>query len=214
MLGFVIQRLLQAVIVLRIISVLVVCGVGGLVYAYIGGGGVAGAGELGGLEDIAARTGEAARGALRLLGTTAGPLAPFVAALAAQGFPARYPGSPVLVRAALRPQDRLVCCELHPEDHAAWRAHFARDRQVAVHLRDAYEAIRALTPFPERRGLVLLDPPFEAEDEFGRPPDGGAEFPAVRGGCDVRLRLVSFSLIFPSSADRVIFFFFLSCGCL
>ena len=97
-----------------------------------------------------------------------GPLAPFVAALAAQGFPARYPGSPALIRAALRPQDRLACCELHPEDHAALRAHFARDPQVAVHRRDAYEAIRALTPFAERRGLVLLDPPFEAEDEFDR----------------------------------------------
>jgi 23S rRNA (adenine2030-N6)-methyltransferase len=118
--------------------------------------------------DEAARTGEAAHGALRLRGITEGPLAPFVAALAAQGFPARYPGSPALIRAALRPQDRLACCELHPEDCAALRAHFARDRQVAVHLRDAYEAIRALTPFPERRGLVLLDPPFEAEDEFDR----------------------------------------------
>jgi 23S rRNA (adenine2030-N6)-methyltransferase len=116
----------------------------------------------------AARTGEAAKGALRLQGIAEGPLAPFVAALAAQGFPARYPGSPALIRAALRPQDRLVCCELHPEDHAALRAHFARDGQVAVHRRDAWEAIRALTPFPERRGLVLMDPPFEQEDEFAR----------------------------------------------
>lgn len=118
--------------------------------------------------DEAARTGEAARGALRLQGIADGPLAPFVAALAAQGFPARYPGSPALIRAALRPQDRLAGCELHPEDHAALRAHFARDRQVAVHRRNAYEAIRALTPFPERRGLVLLDPPFEQDAEFAR----------------------------------------------
>lgn len=116
----------------------------------------------------AGRTGEAAKGALRLQGIGEGPLAPFVAALAAQGFPARYPGSPALIRAALRAQDRLACCELHPEDHAALRAHFRGDRQVAVHKRDAYEAIRALTPFPERRGLVLMDPPFEQEDEFGR----------------------------------------------
>ncbi len=116
----------------------------------------------------AARTGEAARGALRLAGVTEGPLLPFVAALREQGFPARYPGSPALIRAALRPQDRLACCELHPEDHAALRAHFAGDRQVAVHRRDAWEAIRALTPFPERRGLVLMDPPFEQEEEFAR----------------------------------------------
>ena len=116
----------------------------------------------------AARTGEAARGALRLADVADGPLLPFIEALRAQGFPARYPGSPALIRAALRPQDRLACCELHPEDHAALRAHFARDRQVAVHRRDAYEAIRALTPFPERRGLVLLDPPFEEDAEFDR----------------------------------------------
>lgn len=116
----------------------------------------------------AARTGEAAQGALRLQGITEGPLAPFVAALVAQGFPVRYPGSPALIRAALRPQDRLACCELQPEDHAALRAHFAHDRQVAVHRRDAYEATRALTPFPERRGLVLMDPPFEQDAEFER----------------------------------------------
>lgn len=116
----------------------------------------------------AARTGEAARGALRLAEVTDGPLAPFAQALRARGFPARYPGSPALVRAALRPGDRLMCCELHPEDHAALRAHFARDPQVAVHRRDAWEAIRALTPFPEKRGLVLVDPPFEQEEEFAR----------------------------------------------
>lgn len=116
----------------------------------------------------AARTGEAARGALRLADVRDGPLLPFVEALRAQGFPARYPGSPALIRAALRPGDRLLCCELHPEDHAALRALFARDPQVAVHRRDAWEAIRGLTPFPEKRGLVLLDPPFEQEEEFAR----------------------------------------------
>jgi 23S rRNA (adenine2030-N6)-methyltransferase len=116
----------------------------------------------------ALRTGEAARAALRLADVHDGPLLPFVAALRAQGFPARYPGSPALIHAALRPGDRLLCCELHPEDHAALRARFAGDRQVAVHRRDAWEAVRALTPFPEKRGLVLFDPPFEQEDEFAR----------------------------------------------
>ncbi len=118
--------------------------------------------------DEAARTGEAARGALRLPDVPGSPLAPLLAALAAQGFPARYPGSPALIRAALRPGDRLACSELHPEDHAALRALFRGDRQVAVHRRDAWEALRALTPFPERRGLVLIDPPFEQEGEFER----------------------------------------------
>jgi len=125
-----------------------------------------GAYDLGAAEAL--RTGEAAQGALRLQSIAEGPLGPFVAALAAQGFPARYPGSPLLIRAALRAGDRLACCELHPEDNAALRTLFARDGQVAVHRRDAWEAIRALTPFAEKRGLVLMDPPFEQEEEFAR----------------------------------------------
>jgi 23S rRNA (adenine2030-N6)-methyltransferase len=77
-----------------------------------------------------------------------------------------YPGSPTLIRALLRPDDRLICCELHPEDAAALRQLFARDRQVAVHQRDAWEALGALLPPKERRGLVLIDPPYEDRDEF------------------------------------------------
>jgi 23S rRNA (adenine2030-N6)-methyltransferase len=79
-----------------------------------------------------------------------------------------YPGSPALVRALMRPQDRLVCCELHPEDHAALRAGMRGEAQVSVHLRDGYEAVRAFLPPRERRGLVLIDPPYEAPDEFAR----------------------------------------------
>ncbi|MBR0669098.1 23S rRNA (adenine(2030)-N(6))-methyltransferase RlmJ [Roseomonas hellenica] len=116
----------------------------------------------------ATRTGEALRGAARLAGITEGPLADYAALLREGGFPAHYPGSPVLVRALLRPGDRLVANELHPEDHAALRALFARDPQVAVHRRDAYEALGALSPFPEKRGLVLMDPPFEEDGEFDR----------------------------------------------
>ncbi len=77
-----------------------------------------------------------------------------------------YPGSPADPRALLRPDDRLACCELHPEDAAALRRHFAGDRQVAVHHRDAWEALGALLPPKERRGLVLIDPPFEDPEEF------------------------------------------------
>ncbi|MBX6374857.1 MAG: 23S rRNA (adenine(2030)-N(6))-methyltransferase RlmJ [Acetobacteraceae bacterium] len=118
----------------------------------------------------AERTGEWRQGIGRLLGLTAeeGPLADYVALTRALGAPARYPGSPALVRALLRPQDRLICVELHPEDHAALAARFRGDRQVAVHRRDGWEALRALTPPPERRGLVLMDPPFEQEGEFDR----------------------------------------------
>ncbi len=79
-----------------------------------------------------------------------------------------YPGSPALIRALLRPADRLVCCELHPEDHAALRGVMRGEGQVAVHLRDGYEAMRAFLPPAERRGLVLIDPPYERGDEFAR----------------------------------------------
>ncbi len=124
----------------------------------------------------AERTGEWRQGIGRLLGIADGPLADYAALARAAGAPARYPGSPALIRALLRPQDRLVCVELHPADQAALRARFRGDPQVAVHRRrDAWEALRALTPLPERRGLVLLDPPFEAEGEFERLAAGIAE---------------------------------------
>jgi 23S rRNA (adenine2030-N6)-methyltransferase len=98
----------------------------------------------------------------------AGALADYVALVRQAGFPGSYPGSPALIRALMRPEDRLVLCELHPEDHATLKARYRRDAQVAVHKRDAYESLAALTPFPERRGLVLIDPPFEQDGEFDR----------------------------------------------
>lgn len=80
----------------------------------------------------------------------------------------RYPGSPLIVRALLRPQDRLVANELHPEDAASLRKSLVRDAGLRIESRDGYECLRALLPPPERRGLVLIDPPFEEPDEFGR----------------------------------------------
>lgn len=80
----------------------------------------------------------------------------------------RYPGSPRLIRALLRPQDRLVLSELHKADHARLKALFAGDGQVAVHLRDAYQGLKAFLPPRERRGLVLIDPPYERKDEYAR----------------------------------------------
>jgi 23S rRNA (adenine2030-N6)-methyltransferase len=81
---------------------------------------------------------------------------------------ATYPGSPEIVRLLLRGEDRLIACELHPDDVQALRARYRGDRRVSVHHRDGYEAARALTPPPERRGLVLIDPPFEQKDETQR----------------------------------------------
>jgi len=114
------------------------------------------------------RTGEWRQGIARVMPSGAPPLAEYREAVREAGFPAFYPGSPALIRARLREADRLMLCELQPEDHATLRHRFRGDAQVAVHRRDAWEAVGALTPFPERRGLVLIDPPFEQEGEFDR----------------------------------------------
>jgi 23S rRNA (adenine2030-N6)-methyltransferase len=81
---------------------------------------------------------------------------------------ATYPGSPEIVRRLLRDGDRLIACELHPDDVQSLRARYRGDRRVAVHHRDGYEALVALTPPAERRGLALIDPPFEQKDEAAR----------------------------------------------
>ena len=125
----------------------------------------AGAGKYDLQADQAQRTGEAQAGIVRLLENPPPALADFTALMRQLGL---YPGSPAIIRAMLRPGDRAAACELHPEDHAALRRHFARDAQMAVHLRDGFEAIRAFLPPTERRGLTLIDPPYEAPDEFSR----------------------------------------------
>ncbi len=78
-----------------------------------------------------------------------------------------YPGSPLLATLLMREQDRAQLCELQGDEAQALRELFRGDARVAVHDRDGYAALRALLPPKERRGLVLIDPPFEAqEDEF------------------------------------------------
>jgi 23S rRNA (adenine2030-N6)-methyltransferase len=84
----------------------------------------------------------------------------------------RYPGSPKLVRALLRPQDRLSAIELHPEEADALKALFDGDYQTRVTTLDGWLALGAHLPPRERRGLVLVDPPFEEEGEFDRLVDG------------------------------------------
>lgn len=91
-------------------------------------------------------------------------LAPFNA----DGALTAYPGSPALIAAALRPRDRLAACELHPDDAATLNRRFARADNVQIHARDGWEALTALLPFPERRGLILIDPPYEEPDELER----------------------------------------------
>ena len=84
----------------------------------------------------------------------------------------RYPGSPLIARRLLRPDDRLVVNEAHPEDAASLAALFAKDRAVRTLALDGWSALKALLPPKERRGLVLVDPPFEEQGEFKRLLDG------------------------------------------
>jgi 23S rRNA (adenine2030-N6)-methyltransferase len=77
-----------------------------------------------------------------------------------------YPGSPALVTTSMRDQDALMACELHPEDASALRRALPRAPNVHVHERDGWEALGALLPPTQKRGLVLIDPPYEATDEL------------------------------------------------
>jgi 23S rRNA (adenine2030-N6)-methyltransferase len=133
--------------------------------------------DLAGVE--AGKTGESQAGIEKLLSwaRNARPLPDAIAryrdalkAFGDDGGRSVYPGSPLLIAQALRADDRLACCELQPEEAAALKALMAADARVGVHARDGYDAMKAMLPPKERRGLVLIDPPYEAQ---------GAEFDAV-----------------------------------
>ena len=144
----------------------------------------AGAGryELTGIE--AGKTGEWRDGIARLMPLHANEhvpnniallLAPYLEAVAAVNPPGAptgvltiYPGSPVIARHLMRPGDQLVANELHPQDHIALQTEFKRTADTKVLNLDAWVAVKSLLPPPERRGVVLIDPPFERSDEFQR----------------------------------------------
>jgi 23S rRNA (adenine2030-N6)-methyltransferase len=121
--------------------------------------------DIGGKE--ATKTKEAEDGIARLLKVAElpGVLSDYCAIVRSSGANV-YPGSPSIAAKLLRPQDRLVAVEMHPEEFAALRSALARfPRTRAIH-GDGYREMRSLLPPPERRGLVLMDPPFESDDEF------------------------------------------------
>jgi 23S rRNA (adenine2030-N6)-methyltransferase len=96
-------------------------------------------------------------------------LAPYLDVLVAHNPDGRlriYPGSPAIVQAFLRPQDRLLACELEPNAAASLKHNFAHDRRVKVVAIDGWRALGAFVPPPERRGLVLIDPPYEEPSDF------------------------------------------------
>jgi 23S rRNA (adenine2030-N6)-methyltransferase len=86
-----------------------------------------------------------------------------------------YPGSPLIARALLRPQDRLVACEVEAGARKRLIDALRRDRQGRVVDLDGWMALPAFVPPKERRGLVLIDPSFEQKDEFERLAEGFAQ---------------------------------------
>lgn len=102
-------------------------------------------------------------------------LQPYLEAVRAQnpdGGLKHYPGSPLIARHLLRNQDRLTAVELHPADAARLKSIFAGDFQTRVIELDGWLALGAQLPPKEKRGLVLIDPPFEEEGEFSRLVEG------------------------------------------
>jgi 23S rRNA (adenine2030-N6)-methyltransferase len=83
-----------------------------------------------------------------------------------------YPGSPALARAFLRPQDRLVACELEPKAYALLTHNLERDRRIKTVAIDGWMALSAYVPPAERRGIIVVDPPFEEAQDFTRLADG------------------------------------------
>src|SRR6202453_4391392 len=86
-----------------------------------------------------------------------------------------YPGSPLSARARLRPPDRLTACEVEPKARKQLVDALRRDTQARVVDLDGWGALPAFVPPNERRGLVLIDPPFEQKNEFERMAEGFAE---------------------------------------
>ena len=134
----------------------------------------AGAGryDLAGSE--AGRTQEWRDGIGRLMGaelaepvrTLLAPYLDAVAALNPGGGLATYPGSPALAQALLRRQDRLIACELEPHAAASLEKNLRGDNRCKAIAIDGWTALTAYVPPIERRGLVMIDPPFEQPDEF------------------------------------------------
>ena len=136
-----------------------------------------------GLYDLAAeasrRTGEGEAGVARLMADAAAPAAfnDLEAAVrrvnpqgegAAGGKARWYPGSPLLIAAALRPRDQLIACELRPDDAAALKRALPRELGALVHRGDGWDHAAKAAPAAPAALLVLIDPPFEAGDDYAQ----------------------------------------------
>jgi 23S rRNA (adenine2030-N6)-methyltransferase len=116
------------------------------------------------------KSGEAERGIQRLIETSIGEamLADYFASIRARRGKrlARYPGSPALIAGGLRPQDRALFVELKPAEARAAAREIESPGRIRIEIGDGYAALKAFLPPEERRGLVLIDPPYESLDEL------------------------------------------------
>jgi 23S rRNA (adenine2030-N6)-methyltransferase len=119
--------------------------------------------------DDARKTGEAAEGVARLLALSSVPgvLGTYLEIVRSFGGN-RYPGSPLIASHMLRAHDRLVAVEYQATEFNALKAELSAVRNARAIRSDGYEELRQLLPPPERRGVVLIDPPYEQPDEFAR----------------------------------------------
>jgi 23S rRNA (adenine2030-N6)-methyltransferase len=118
----------------------------------------------------AQKSGEAERGIQRLISTSMGAesLAGYFEAIRARRGKRlnSYPGSPGLIAGALRAQDRALFVELMPAEARAAEREITSLGRLRTQIDDGYAALKAFLPPEERRGLVLIDPPYESLDEL------------------------------------------------
>lgn len=159
----------------------------------------------------AQRSGEWRHGIGRLIGADVAAIPPdigllldpyldVVRSLNPEGHLTAYPGSPALALALMRPDDRLIANELHPEDATALRRAIATDFRAKVLSIDGWQALKALLPPKERRGVVLIDPPFEVAGEFSRLSSGLSQAVA-------RFATGTYLLWFPVKNERAVIAF-------
>ena len=147
----------------------------------------------------AQRTREAAGGIERIADLARGPAAlRTYLEIVREYAPDRYPGSPLIAAKLLRAQDRLVAIEKHPEEQSALAHTLGPFKRARAVLADGYDRLPALLPPPERRGIVLVDPPYEADGEFAELARAGE---ALMRRFATGIALFWFPLKAPSAAD-------------
>lgn len=132
-------------------------------------------------------------------------LAPYLALVEHEVARHIYPGSPALAAALLRKQDRMIFCDAHPAAAATLTSHLGRDKRAKIIEIDGFMGLGAFVPPVERRGLVLIDPPFESRDEFDH----------ILGGLETALKkwpTGTYMVWFPIKDRNAVTFFYRQLG--